>query len=430
MTRFGSHLRPLLVGGVLLLGACRAATLAYGPDAATAHANADALLSALEQRFTAVVRQPKFLHARMRIARYALAPSKLVNDTALWTGMQSVRTGADRSLELSGALSNGQYVFTPRERAPQPSRTGESRHLIGLVQLGKQGDWQWTTAVDNAIGPMPPARAADVMRALFLSAERPSAAVRADYRSAFPRASVAFGRLFALDSLNTVTQSDGSTLVSMQVLTTDTNLRGGFPELAKFIRKYVPNGRFHFRLIDRAGGEYFSAQHTKSRLIMRFRTHNGELQPIVGAARRMPDSLQLHVDGSAKFGMFTVGMSEMIGDFVHVGTSTERAWSMRFTREPKWDLPLLAEQLLNSPLKRPFEGNGVQFRIGFRSTTESQTILSRTLIFAARESAIMRFFGNLGFTAMSDFAGKVEEEENRFLAEGFSALRQDIAAQR
>lgn len=430
MTRLGSLKRLAIVASVLLVGACRAATLAYGPDAATAHANADALFSALEQRFTAVVRLPKFQHARMRIARYALAPSKLVNDTSLWTGMRSVRTGSERSLELSGAMTNGQYVFTPRDRAPQPARTGESRHLIGLLQLGTQGDWQWTTAVDNAVGPMPASRAADVLRALFVSAERPSATVRADYRAAFPRAAVAFGRMFTLDSLNTVAQSDGSTLVSLQVLTTDTNLKTTFPELAKFVRKYIPNGRFHFRLIDRAGGEFFSAQHTKSRLTMRFRTHNGELQPLTGTARRMPDSLQLHVDGSAKFGMFTVGASEMVGDFVHLSTPTERGWVMRFAREPKWDLPLLAEQLLNSPLKRPFEGNGVQFRIGFRAVSENQTLLSRTLVFAARESAIMRFFGNLGFTAMSDYAGKVEEEENRFLAEGFSALRQDIAAQK
>ena len=40
----------------------------------------------------------------------------------------------------------------------------------------------------------------------------------------------------------------------------------------------------------------------------------------------------------------------------------------------------------------------------------------------------MRFLGTLGFTAMSDYAGQVEEEENRFLAEGFAALRADIAS--
>ena len=39
----------------------------------------------------------------------------------------------------------------------------------------------------------------------------------------------------------------------------------------------------------------------------------------------------------------------------------------------------------------------------------------------------MRFLGNLGFTAVSDYAGKSEEDENRFLAEAFGAMRADIA---
>ena len=40
----------------------------------------------------------------------------------------------------------------------------------------------------------------------------------------------------------------------------------------------------------------------------------------------------------------------------------------------------------------------------------------------------MRFLGNLGFTAMSDYAGQVEEEESRFIAESMAAFRADISA--
>ncbi len=65
--------------------------------------------------------------------------------------------------------------------------------------------------------------------------------------------------------------------------------------------------------------------------------------------------------------------------------------------------------------------------MGFRAGPGGQTLLTRELDFAVRESAIMRFLGNLGFIAMSDYAGSVEEEESRFIAEAMAALRADVA---
>jgi hypothetical protein len=417
--------RAALVVGLLLLGGCRGATSGFGPDAATARANADALMSALQQRFTRVVRHPKFLNARMRIGRYAFSPSKLVNDTALWSSMRTAQAGAVRDLEVSGAMSAGQYTFRPLPGAATPSRTGDSRHVIGLSKLAQDGDWQWTTLVENAVGTVPPARMTDVMRAFFASAERPSASIRNDYRGAFPRSTAAFGRMFALDSLGTTPQTDGSTLVVLQLLASDARLKDGFPELAKYVRKYIGPARFRLRLTDRSGGDWFDVAIDKSRIVMRFRSRDGELQPISGSARRMPDTLAVHIEGSAKISFFRVGAKDLLGEFVHVNTSTERAWSMRFTREPEWDLPPLAEQLLHSPLRRPFEDQGIRFRIGF-ATVGGQTVMARTARVAVRESAIMRFLGNLGFTALSDYAGKVEEEEDRFLSEAFAALRADL----
>jgi hypothetical protein len=46
---------------------------------------------------------------------------------------------------------------------------------------------------------------------------------------------------------------------------------------------------------------------------------------------------------------------------------------------------------------------------------------------AVHESTIVRWLGNLGFTAMDDFAGRVELEEARFIAEAMRAMRQDVA---
>ncbi len=413
---------PLAVNG------CRAVTLAYGADIASARVNADALLSAIEQRFTRPARTPKFANARMRVARYSFAPGKLANDTALWTSMRTTRTGADRELEIAATMTNGQFTFSALPNVPVPVHIGDERHLIRLTQLNNDDDWQWDTSVDHAVGPMPPSRATDIARALLLSGERPAATVRADYRAAFPRTTQALGRLFTIDSLTTTAQSDGSTLVAMQIAVGADNLKSAFPAFAKFVAKYVEPARYRYRLSDRAGGDWFDLQQANRKLNIKFRSHGGELQPLVGIARHMPDTLILNVDALEKISFFTVGVTGLQGEFVHVRTPTERSWAMRFAKEPSWHLPLVAERLLRSPLRRPFEGRGIDFRFGFRTGAEGQTLLARTFTVTVRESAIMRFLGNLGFTAMTDYAA-TDVEESRFVAEAFAAMRADIRAQ-
>lgn len=409
------------------LSGCRAAALAYGADVASAKANADAFAAAIEARFTNVARSPKFSAARMRIARYAFAPSKLGNDTSLWTGLRTTRAGADLDLEVQAGLVGAQYVFRARSAVPMPVKTGDSRHLIELEQLG-ESDWAWRTRVDHAIGPMPPSRADDIARALFLSAERPAAAVRADYRAMLPRTTAALGRLFTIDSIATASQSDGSTLVTLQITVSGDRLKRNFPAFAKYIGKYVEPARYRYRLADRNGSDYFDAEARDQLLTVRFRSRDGQLQPLLGAARRMPDTLQIHVDALAKISFFTVGVTKMQGEFIHTKNARERGWAMHFTKDPEWHLPLITERLLRSPLRRPFEGKGVLFMLGFRTGSVGQTLLTRQFDVTVRESAIMRFLGNLGFTAMSDYAGKVEEEESRFVAEGMAAFRADVAS--
>jgi hypothetical protein len=416
----------LAVATAFALGGCRAATLAYGPDLAAAKANAEAFATAFQTRFTNVVRTPKFRNARMRIARYAFAPSKLRNDTALWTGMRTTRTGADRDLEVQAGLSGTQYLFTARAAVPLPVRVGDSRHLIELEQLAGN-DWAWRTRVDNAIGAMPPSRADDITRALFLSAERPAGALRADYRAALPRTTAALGRLLTIDSIATVPQSDGSTLVTLRITVSGDRLQRVFPAFAKYIRDYVEPARYRYRLSDRNGSDWFDAEARERVLTVRFRSHDGQLQPILGTARRMPDTLQIHVDALARISFFTVGVTNMQGEFVHTSTARERGWTMHFAKDPEWHLPLITERLLRSPLRRPFEGKGVHFSLGFRTGPENQTLLTREIDVTVRESAIMRVLGNLGFTAMSDFAGTVEDEESRFLADAMAAFRADVA---
>lgn len=419
--------RLSIIGTLLAAGGCRAAILAHGPDLTAARSHFDALATAIEHRFTRVVRTPKFERARMQLGRYAFAPSKLVGDTSIWTSMRSTRTGAARDLEVFASLTRGQFLFTPRHAVALPVAVGDERHAMFLDQQG-ENDWIWRTRVDHAVGVMPPARADDIMRALFLSAERPAAALRADYRGTFPRTAQALGRLLTIDSIATTPQADGSTLVMLQITVSGDRLRRSLPAFAKYIEQYVEPASYRFRLADRAGADWFDAVARDQLLTLRFRSHDGQLQPLVGAVRRMPDTLALHVDALAKISLFTVGFTQMRGQFVHVKNARERGWAMRFNTEPEWHLPLITERLLRTPLRQPFAGQGMLFTLGFRTGPQGQTLLGRTFDVAVRESAIMRFLGNLGFTAMSDYAGAVEVEENRFFAEAMAAMRADVAA--
>jgi hypothetical protein len=108
-----------------------------------------------------------------------------------------------------------------------------------------------------------------------------------------------------------------------------------------------------------------------------------------------------------------------------VRTANERGWFVRWNKEPEWHLPLAATTLLRSPLRRPFADGGATLRLTVHDAPGAQTVIARRTHTAVQESAVLRFLGSLGATAMSDFAGQSEEEENRFWADGFSALGVD-----
>lgn len=420
------------IGAATAQSGCRPAIDAFGETTVSAGTYAGEFATAMEQRFTRVTRTPKVSYARARMAQYALAPSKLVNDTALWTALRSTVNGSERDLEIfggmSGSLSDGNFAFVSRARAAPLSKLGDARHYIGLTQVSTDNEWRWTTSVENDIGTMPPARASNIIRALFASAEYAPSAVRAAYRLTSPRTTSALGRLVTMDSLSSVKQNDGSALVTLQMVLSDAKLKTEFPEFAKYVRKYLEPMKMHLRLHDTGGAQWFDVRLEHLRIVMRFRSHNGELQPIFGADRPMPDKLLLTIDGTTKLSFFTVGVSNLHGEFVHSGKPSDNAWVMRFAEEPEWHLPLIGEKLLQSPLKRPFADQGIQFRIGVASNTAGQTILYRNMTAVVQESAIMRFLGNLGSTAVSDFAGKVEKEQNRFIAEWFRAMHDDVTA--
>jgi len=101
---------------------------------------------------------------------------------------------------------------------------------------------------------------------------------------------------------------------------------------------------------------------------------------------------------------------------------------MRFRREPDWRFPLAVNHLIRTSLRHPFEGDGITVRLSIRDRVGPQTLLSREAGVAVQESAIVRWLGGLGNSAMSDFAGRAEVEENRYVYEVLAGLRQDFVA--
>lgn len=420
-----------LVLAVIVLGsasACRGALSAYADSPPAAEQAADDFAAGILLRFSTPERDPSFGYARMRIARYALAPSKLVDDS-VWSKV----TPARYAVVAHGRYTGGRYVFTARPEVPLPSRLGDSRHAVELDTL-PDGDWRWRTQVDHAVGRMTPHAMADILTALMRSAERPAEQIRADYRATLPRTTAALGRLATLDTVRTERQADGSTLVTLGIQLAPDRISAAFPNFARFLKKYVSPARYSYVLRDpslpgmHARDRWFVAEADRDLLMLRFRSRNGVLQPLDGPARAMPRSLALEARASAKVSMFTVGVTELFGRFTFVNTPTEVGWDIHFETEPEWDLPPVAGLLIRSPLQRPFQGDGSSLRLTMKRLPSGQTAIHRRTEVAVHESAVLRWLGNLGFTAMDDFAGKVELEEAQFTADAMRAMRADIAA--
>jgi hypothetical protein len=137
----------------------------------------------------------------------------------------------------------------------------------------------------------------------------------------------------------------------------------------------------------------------------------------------------MDLDVSAKFLLFRVGFQGLRADFVTVRDSTQRGWSMRFNRDPEWNLPLLTERMLRTPLRRPFRGPGSHFRIvAHADPAAPQTTLSRRLLVPVEESAILRFLSRLVNTGVGDYVEGADRETNEWLAAAFAALREDARA--
>lgn len=407
-----------------MLSACGGAPTAFGPDQAAARAGSGDFFAALAGRFGPLTRSAKLEKLRPRLVRHSLSPSKIYDDTLMW----STRAASSRTMVVGGARAgSGSYTLAHRARVPEPYTPGDGRATIRLSRLG-DGEYAWHSVDELAVGGTSPEDLASVLVRTFAAIEgAPALAIRAGYRQGLPRTTAALARLFSLDSVRSVRQADGASLMSLAIRLDPDRLRPGMPNFASYAEKYISPSRYRVTLSDHEGAVWLEAAARDDVLRLKFRTLDGMLVPMTAPPRAMPDSLKIDIEFFAKVMIFTVGISELTGDFRVVRTPGRRALVMQFRNEPEWHLPLAAEHFLRTPLRRPFEGDGVGLSLIARDGPNGATILQRDLDIAVQESPIVRWLGGLGNRAMGDVTAAVELEKDTFTGDVFRALGEDVA---
>ncbi len=405
--------------------ACREVAPAFGPNIPFARQNAEEFFYSVGSRFTNIQRPVRVLRARQQFGHYALTPSGVYNDTTVWLaiGPDSARLFGDE-----GVFQVDRYIVAAKLSNTPPDALTESREIVRLRKLTDK-DYEWFTNVEVALGRIAAKNITDVLAAALDAGEGKSpAAIRANYTTSFPRTVAALGRLFTIDTLTTTPDTEGATTFEIAIKLTPDILKATMPHYAAYIDKYISKGKYRITLTDKTGARWFDATAANRYMHFKVRSKDGHFAPLEGALRPMPAALSIHVDLSMKILLFTVGWTDMTGEFEVINTPHERGWSMRFAKEPEWHLPPTVGFLLKSPLRRPFQGPGIPVLISIRDNPGSQTILNRRGTLVVQESGILRFLNRLSGTAVGDFLGPSEREANRFNADAFRALRADIAA--
>ena len=170
---------------------------------------------------------------------------------------------------------------------------------------------------------------------------------------------------------------------------------------------------------------YFDASGGDQRLTVRYRVKAGTIVSYLGPPRPLPDSLRMQSDLSMHVKIFDVGWKNLVTDFLLRRTDRSRSWTIVAQSEPNWQLPLIAERLLRSPLRRPFQGEGASLEIGVADSVGAQTLLYRRSRLEVKESPILHFLGGLVTRVFDDLDVSVEREEAAFVRELMTAFQQD-----
>ena len=410
---------------------CRGAGAALGSIGGSPVAKANDLFGALALRFGEADRDSRFAAIRPQLVRHALSPSRIYADTTIWTS----HTAGSRTVSIAGASTDGRYVLAARPNVPPPAVAGESRHAMHLQRIS-DGVYRWDSTDEVAVGTVRAAEIFAVFREALRGTEQPGPILRAEYRAGLPRTTAVLGRLFTLDTLITLGAADGSRIISLSARADPKRMQATAPLYANYLEEYLSPVRIELALIDAAGRSWGTASFRDNTLKMRFRSQGGELRSLIvtpGSGERemastAPDSLRLRISFFAKVLFFTVGTSELFADVVPVRSDGVRGWSVVFRKEPRWHFPLGANNLVRATLRRPFAGDGTMVEYVVRETETGQTVLARNIRITVEESAIVRWIGSLGATAVSDLTVAAEQEKDRYIGEVFRALGADLTS--
>lgn len=405
------------------LPACREVARELGSGPAGTGAAVD-LVAALATRFGPIDRGPRFDAARSRLARAALVPSRVFDDADLWTAREEDR----RHLGFFGRREGEGYHLEVDESPPPPTRPGDYRGRLDLQRL-EDGRYEWTMRQELAVGSLHPQDVADALTALLRGAEEfPPEQVRARAREAFPRATVAFSRLYDLETLE-LTPEEGVTAAHLGIRLRPERLRETAPRYAAFLEKVARPMEAKATLRDDTGAPWWQIELDELLWTFRFRVRDGSLVPLEGAAdRRMPDHLQLVVDFSTKKGLFTLGVRGLVADVLLTRTPLEKGYTADYRLRPEWRLPFFVKPFLSGSLRYPFEGPGSSSSFALRRSPAGTTELSRDYRIRVRESWIFKWMGGLGSSMMTDFRKGAETESDRYARQCLSALRDDVVA--
>ena len=410
---------------VVAASACSDVGPAFGPTIPAARANAEQLFGGIAQRFTNVERNPKFRLARGKLGKNALTPSGIYNDTSVWTAMGNDNT---RTVTVEGEFGNNRYFFAAKPAMSMPNEPGDSRHTMVLRKINED-EYDWYTNVDISAGTITANDIKNVVSAWMKSAEhRTPSAIREDYRASFPRTAAALGRLLSLDSIRVTHDADGASTIYLGIRLSPKRLRPIMPAFADYLDKYATESKYKSVVRDSRGVRWIELAGADNFMTLKLRSINGQFAPLSGPIRPIPGELILDSEFTAKILLFHVGFRKLIGNVTVIDGEHERGWFIRFTKEPDWKLPPTVGYLIKTPLRRPFKGTGAMFRLAILDAPGRQSIIGRRTSATVQESAILRFLNRLSGTAMGDFVGKAEVEENRFSADAFNAMRLDARA--
>ncbi len=423
LRRTSHHLLSLVLASILFLSGCRDAGLSLGESPEQARANAESLFGSLAGRFGPSQPAPGFEDIRAKFARSALVPSRIYNDRSIWTASESDA----RVLELSGRPAGSTYQLGIRGAPETLRQPGQYRRVTRLRSLGND-EFEWRVRDELAVGTVSPDEMGAALSALLRAAEanNPSSA-RLAYQAMLPRTTAALGRLFSLDSLGLVPAPAGGTVVTLVSTMHPQRIADAFPNYFRFLERYATPASFDLTVFDEHGMRWWTASKDGDRMILRLKTHDGLLAPLDGPPRRMPDRMRVRISMATRIRVFNIGASDLRGDVTLTRAARQKGFVVRFRREPEWRLPMLVERMIRTPLRRPFEGDGTATGFSIRGVG-GQTVLVRDYDITVQESAIIRWFGGLGTTTMSDFRRGAEREYDRFNGEVFRALRADAAA--